>query len=195
MHPEQIDPWDSTLDANKKPNSCMQKPDKYFGDFNGSNVWNPNTNVSEDCLYLNVWTPHQSSPPTTRKQAANKAVMVWIYGGSFMSGSSTLDVYDGKFLAAEEDVVVISMQFRFGALGYLVLESLNSPGNAGMMDVRMALEWVQRNVHLFGGNAHNVTVFGESSGAVSAGLLMLSSLGEYAVKQMYLRTLILENRG
>ena len=76
-------------------------------------------------------------------------------------------------------ILLILFFLRFGALGYLVLESLNSPGNAGMMDVRLALEWVQRNIHNFGGNAHNVTVFGESSGAVSAGLLMLSPLSEY----------------
>ncbi|CAL1532702.1 unnamed protein product, partial [Lymnaea stagnalis] len=171
LHPEQIDPWSDVWDATKKPNCCMQVPDRFFDDFSGSNVWNPNTETSEDCLYLNVWTPR------TRPPYHNKAVMVWVYGGAFTTGSSTLDIYDGKYLATENDVVVVSMQFRFGALGYFVLGSPDSPGNAGMMDLRMALEWVQRNIHSFGGNAHNVTLVGESSGAVSIGLLMLSSLG------------------
>ncbi|KAH9512733.1 hypothetical protein Btru_038050 [Bulinus truncatus] len=116
--------------------------------------------VSEDCLYLNVWTP-RTNPPFS-----NKAVMVWIYGGSFSSGSSTLDIYDGQILAAEYDVVVVSMQYRFGALGFFMLGSNDAPGNAGMMDIVLALQWIQTNIHFFGGNAHNVTLMGESSGAV-----------------------------
>ncbi|XP_035829683.1 acetylcholinesterase-like [Aplysia californica] len=105
LHPEQLDPWDGVLDATTKPNCCMQVPDYTFGNFSGSTVWNSNTPASEDCLYLNVWAPRVRAP------YANKAVLVWIYGGSFMTGSSVLDVYDASHLAAEHDVVVVSMQF------------------------------------------------------------------------------------
>uniref|UniRef100_A0A2C9JKE7 Carboxylic ester hydrolase n=1 Tax=Biomphalaria glabrata TaxID=6526 RepID=A0A2C9JKE7_BIOGL len=170
-YPEPPDAWTEVKDTTKPPNCCMQLPeDTTFMNFSGTAVWNPNTPVSEDCLYLNVWAP-RTNPPY-----ANKAVMVWVYGGSFSSGSSALDVYDGLYLAADNDVVVVSMQFRIGALGFLTFGSNEAPGNAGMMDLVMALQWVQTNIHSFGGNSHNVTLMGESSGAVSIGLLMLSSL-------------------
>ncbi|XP_059161847.1 acetylcholinesterase-like [Physella acuta] len=171
QHPEPADEWTDVYNAIRRPNCCMQVPDTKFGDFPGATVWNPNTEISEDCLYLNVWTPHNS-----HQHSQKKAVLVWIYGGAFLTGSSALDIYDGRYLVAETNVIVVSMQFRFGALGYFVLGSPESPGNAGMMDLRMALEWVSTNIHHFGGDVHSVTLAGESSGAVSIGLMMLSSL-------------------
>ncbi|XP_069103406.1 acetylcholinesterase-like isoform X1 [Argopecten irradians] len=170
-HPQPNDPWEGVLDATTKPNACMQGFDVVFPGFNGSNQWNPNTPPSEDCLYLNVWRPvsksHDSGP---------KAVMVWIYGGSFLSGSSALDVYDAKYLAAEEDVVIVSLQYRVGSLGFLSFDHLDAPGNAGVMDQSMALDWVRRNAHRFGGDNYNITLFGESSGAASIGMHLLSPL-------------------
>ncbi|KAJ8310284.1 hypothetical protein KUTeg_012149 [Tegillarca granosa] len=165
-----MDPWEDVLDATQKPNSCMQGYEQMFPNFSGALVWNPNTTPSEDCLYLNVWTP-RTSPPFQ-----NKAVLVWIYGGAFYSGSSVLDIYDAKYLAVENDVVIVSMQYRLGALGFLTLGVPEAPGNAGMFDQDMALNWIQRNIHHFGGNPHNVTLFGESAGAASVGLHLLSPL-------------------
>jgi acetylcholinesterase len=143
---------------------------KVFGNFSGALIWNPNTPAKEDCLYLNVWVP-RTHPPYQ-----HKAVMVWIFGGGYYSGSSTLKIYDGKYLAAENDVIVVSMNYRVGALGFLNLNTPEARGNAGMMDQRMALEWVQRNIGYFGGSPHNVTIFGESAGATSVGLHLLSPL-------------------
>ncbi len=111
-----------------------------------------------NCLYLNVWVP-----PTPRPQ--NLSVMVWIYGGGFYSGSSSLDVYDGRYLAYTEKVVVVSMNYRVGAFGFLALNgSSEAPGNVGLLDQRLALQWVQENIHFFGGNPKQVTIFGESAG-------------------------------
>lgn len=166
----QNEPWEGVLDGTNLPNSCVQPMDMFLGNFTGSTMWNANTPVSEDCLYLNVWVP-RTNPPYK-----DKAVLVWIYGGGFYSGSSTLDIYNAQYLAAENDIIVVSMQYRVGSLGFLVLDTADAPGNAGLWDQRMALEWVSRNIHHFGGNPHNVTIMGESAGAVSVGLLMLCQL-------------------
>ncbi|XP_046342234.1 acetylcholinesterase-like isoform X1 [Haliotis rufescens] len=169
--PVQTDRWDDVLDATKKPNTCMQGHDTVWGNFSGAMVWNPNTETSEDCLYLNIWVPKSG-----RSNSNNKAVFVWIYGGGFYSGSSTLEIYEAKYLAVENDVIVVSMQYRVGALGYLAMGHPQAPGNMGMFDQRMALEWVKRNIESFGGNSRNVTICGESAGAVSVGLHLLSPI-------------------
>ncbi|RUS84400.1 hypothetical protein EGW08_007862, partial [Elysia chlorotica] len=168
--PVQMDPWEGVWDATRLPNSCYQTFDTVFGNFSGSTMWNANTQLSEDCLYLNVWTP-RTNPPYR-----NKDVIVWIYGGGFYSGSSTLDIYMANILAGENDVIVVSMQYRVGSLGFLALEGSDVLGNAGLWDQRMALEWVSRNIHNFGGNVHSVTLMGESAGAVSVGLFLVCDL-------------------
>ncbi len=170
-HPQPLDPWSGIYNATKLPNSCYQIPDTFFGDeFSGSNMWNPNTRVSEDCLYLNVWVPKTS--PRLRKSA----VFAWIFGGGFYSGTTTLNLYDGKILAAMNDIIVVSIGYRVGALGFLSLGHNQAPGNAGMFDQLMGLEWIQHNIHYFGGNPNNVTLFGESAGSVSVSMHLLSSL-------------------
>lgn len=165
--PEQVDPWEGVIDATELPNSCFQNKDTHFGEFIGAAMWNPNTPVSEDCLYLNIWVP-RTNPPYK-----DKAVLVWIYGGGFYSGSSTLDIYQPSYLAVENDVVVVSMQYRVGSLGFLTLDTEEAPGNVGLWDQKLALEWVSRNIHNFSGDPHKVTLMGESAGAVSVGLFLL----------------------
>ena len=167
-HPQPIDPWEGVYNATQKPNSCYQLFDT--SGFAGAEVWNPNTNLSEDCLYLNVWVPKTTAP------YQDKSVMVWIFGGGFVAGTSTLDVYDAKYLAVENDVVVVSMQYRVGSLGFLSMFHRESPGNAGLFDQLMALHWVRDNIENFGGNPHDVTLFGESAGAVSVGMHLLSPM-------------------
>ncbi|KAM3669093.1 cholinesterase isoform 2-T4 [Ammospiza maritima maritima] len=143
--PEPREKWADVWDATKHANSCYQLLDTTYPGFAGSEMWNPKTNLSEDCLYLNVWVP---SP-----RPKNATVMVWIYGGGFESGSTSLPVYDGKFLARVERVVVVSMNYRTGALGFLSLPgNEKAPGNAGLFDQRLALQWVQENIAAFGGN-------------------------------------------
>ena len=169
-HPQPLEGWNGIFNATKLPTSCYQIPDDVFGEFRGSTMWNPNTRISEDCLYLNVWAP--KTHPRIRKSA----VMVWIYGGGFYSGTTTLNVYDGKVLAATNNIIVVSIGYRVGALGFLSLGHPSAPGNAGLFDQLMGLEWVQQNIRHFGGDPNNVTLFGESAGSTSVSLHLLSPL-------------------
>ncbi|KAJ8416794.1 hypothetical protein AAFF_G00326720 [Aldrovandia affinis] len=160
--------WTDVFDASTYPNACFQFVDNSSPGFPGIEMWNPNREMSEDCLYLNVWVPASPRPH-------NLTVMVWIYGGGFYSGSSSLDVYDGKYLAFTEKVVVVSMNYRLGAFGFLALHgSSEAPGNVGLLDQRLALQWVQENIQFFGGNPKQVTIFGESAGGASVGMHLLS---------------------
>ena len=170
-HPQPIDPWTGTFNATIPPNSCYQSPDEFFGDFKGSTMWNPTTLVSEDCLYINVWSPRRNG-----HRPKKSAVMIWIYGGSFYSGTTTLNVYDGLTLAGRNDIIVVSIGYRLGALGFFTLGHPNAPGNAGLFDQLMGMEWVQENIRAFGGDPDNVTLFGESAGSVSVSLHLLSPL-------------------
>lgn len=131
---------------------------------------------SEDCLYLNVWTPAKS--PSERLP-----VMVWIYGGGLEAGSSSEPRQDGENLA-RRGVVVVSMNYRLGVFGFLAHPDLtresghNASGNYGFMDQIAALRWVQRNIAAFGGDPGNVTIFGESAGSYSVSVLMASPLAK-----------------
>ncbi|UKD52162.1 carboxylesterase family protein [Amycolatopsis sp. FU40] len=118
---------------------------------------------SEDCLNLAVVTPALTGA---------RPVLVWLHGGGFLSGGGTLPWYDGGRLAADGDVVVVSVNYRLGALGYLVHDGV-SEGNLGLADQALALEWVRDNIAAFGGDPGNVTVFGQSAGALST-LALLS---------------------
>ncbi|XP_043238566.1 acetylcholinesterase-like isoform X1 [Amphibalanus amphitrite] len=180
-HPQPMHLWHDVRDAKQQPNSCWQTVDDYFGDFEGSSMWNANTPMSEDCLYLNVVSPRP-------RPARPAAVMVWIFGGGFYSGTSTLDVYDAKILASQEGVVFVSFQYRVASLGYLYLDTPAAPGNAGMFDQLMALQWVQDNIAAFGGNPHNVTLFGESAGAASINMHLVSPLSRSLFSQAILQS-------
>jgi para-nitrobenzyl esterase len=124
---------------------------------------------SEDCLYLNVWT---SGGPVGRR----RPVMVYIHGGAYSSGSVTDPLNDGAKLASRGDVVVVTVNHRLNALGYLYLARLDprfpDSGNAGQLDLILALRWVQRNIAAFGGDPGNVTVFGQSGGGAKIATLM-----------------------
>lgn len=119
--PERVDPWTGILNATELPRTCWQTEQIVYH-LEAEKMWSPNTNFSEDCLYLNIWAP--VTPSVTKPMA----VLVWIYGGAFVTGSSTLDVYDGKILAATNDVIVVSMQYRLQSLGFLYLDRPEAPG-------------------------------------------------------------------
>jgi para-nitrobenzyl esterase len=130
---------------------------------------------SEDCLYLNVWTPAKSP-------AANLPVMVWIYGGGLQAGSSSEPRQDGEVLS-RKGVIVVSMNYRLGVFGFLAHPGLSKEtghgsGNYGFMDQIAALQWVRRNIAAFGGDPSNVTIFGESAGSYSVSALMASPLAK-----------------
>ena len=126
---------------------------------------------SEDCLTLNVWT-------AAKEADEKRPVMVWIHGGGFQFGSSANPATDGSLLAAK-GVVVVSFNYRLGIFGFLALRELDTEapsGNYGLQDQLAALRWVQSNIAAFGGDPDNVTLFGESAGAMAVGILMASPL-------------------
>ncbi|WP_327673356.1 MULTISPECIES: carboxylesterase family protein [unclassified Streptomyces] len=123
---------------------------------------------SEDCLHLTVTTPTTS---TAGDAHTGRPVLVWLHGGGFSSGAGVLDWYDGGALAEEQDVVVVSVGHRLGALGYLVLDGV-SEGNLGLHDQLAALRWVHDNIARYGGDPGNVTLFGQSAGALAIRLFM-----------------------
>lgn len=104
-----------------------------------------------------------------------KAVMFWIHGGGFYLGSGNAEVYGPDYLVAE-DVLLVTINYRLGALGFLCIGTEDAPGNAGLKDMVMALEWTRRNIAFFGGDPNRITIFGESAGAAAVQYLMLSPL-------------------
>jgi para-nitrobenzyl esterase len=123
----------------------------------------------EDCLYLNIWSPGLDDK--------RRPVLFWIHGGAFTIGSSSSPVYNGNTLAARGDVVVVTINYRLGMLGFLNLNEVTkggipATGNEGLLDQIAALEWVRDNISTFGGDPNNITVFGESAGAMSIGCLL-----------------------
>ena len=132
---------------------------------------NNNSVMAEDCLAVNVWTP--------KVDANKRPVMVFIHGGAFIDGSARNTWYDGTTLAERGDVVVVTLQYRLGPLGFLELSDIAGKeyaqsGNLGILDQIAALRWVRDNIERFGGDPHNVTIFGESVGATSVGILMVT---------------------
>ncbi len=159
--------WKDVRDADKFAPACMQVP-----------IVMPALGldalpVSEDCLYLNVWTPAKSPKD-------HLAVMVWIYGGGFTIGGTSLKQYDGENLA-KKGVVLVSIAYRLGPFGFLATPELSAEqdghsGNYGLLDQIAGLEWVKRNIAAFGGDPNRVTIFGESAGGIAVSMLAASPL-------------------
>ncbi len=152
----------------------------------GASYVSESVSSSEDCLYLNVWVPQwppQSSLP----------VMVWLHGGSNTMGSGSQPTYDGSSLAAH-GVIVVTLNYRLGVLGFFSHPGLTaeashrSSGNYGLLDQLSALEWVQKNIARFGGDPQAVTLFGESAGALDAGMLMTSPLSAKLFRRVILES-------
>jgi para-nitrobenzyl esterase len=162
--PQPLKPWTGALTARSFEQACMQ-------DAGFQRIFNAPGGASEDCLYLNVWTP--------AKAAGDKLpVMVWIYGGGFVGGQTSVGVYDGTKLA-EKGVVLVSVAYRLGAFGFLAhpdltKESGKGSGNYGLQDMIAGLQWVKANVARFGGDPSRVTVFGESAGGIAVSMLAAS---------------------
>jgi para-nitrobenzyl esterase len=172
--PQPAAPWSGILKADHFGASCMQGPNTPFGPWTREYMYV--TPASEDCLYLNVWTPHVSS-------AAHLPVLVYIYGGGFTSGSGDVPVYDGEALA-KTGMVVVTFNYRVGALGFLALPALtaesehHASGDYGLMDQIAALHWVKDNIGGFGGDPSRVAVAGQSAGAMSVADLLASPLAK-----------------
>ena len=166
--PQPLGAWDGVQDAAEFGPISMQPPRPAAGPFAGI-MGHSQERMSEDCLYLNVWTPGLDD--------ARRPVMVWIHGGGLSSGSGSSPAYDGAPLATRGDVVIVTINYRLGALGFLpdtALAEDGTEGNFGFHDMVAALEWVRDEIAAFGGNPANVTIFGESAGGISVGILLAS---------------------
>jgi para-nitrobenzyl esterase len=155
--PQPPERWTDVADASSVGPACPQPTDPRIPIDLGAPQ-------GDDCLTLNVWTSADTDP------GAGKPVMVWVHGGAYILGSAAQPLYDGRTLASGGDVVIVTVNYRLGALGFLDLSSFGTgratfDTNLGLRDVLSALQWVQDNVAAFGGDPHRVTLFGESAGA------------------------------
>jgi para-nitrobenzyl esterase len=168
MPPQKAAPWSGVREATRIGPRCPQPPTPGLMPEEAVDLdYGP---MSEDCLYLNVWTAGIDS-------AAKRPVMVWFHGGGYAVGSGGSVRYDGANLARKRDIVVVTVNHRLNAFGFLDLSSIGGAkfagsGNIGMLDIVAALEWVRDNIANFGGDPGNVTVFGESGGGGKVSTLM-----------------------
>ncbi|CAN7937551.1 unnamed protein product, partial [Ixodes hexagonus] len=172
-------PWNGTYDATQKKSSC---PQHFY-----PAIFDIQTDLSEDCLYLNVWTPDTATP--------TKPVIVWIHGGAFAFGSSYQSWYNGSLLTAMHDVVVVTINYRLGIFGFLAAGVADAPGNVGLLDQNLALKWVQDNIHAFGGNSSRVTIFGESAGAYSVHAHIISPLSRGLFQRAFMMSGTYDSNG
>ena len=169
--PQPVDSWTEVRQA-----TSFGKISPQIVAMGASLVPGDDTDADEDCLTLNVWAP-------SADEGERRPVLVWIHGGAFIGGAGSSQLYRGNHLVARGDVVVVTINYRLGALGFLAHPALDDDGyagNWGLLDQIAALEWVQQNIASFGGDPDNVTVFGESAGAMSIGNL-LAAVGNRAL--------------
>jgi len=179
-HPRPNEAWDGIKQTKTMPNTCIQIKDTMWPGFSGSEQWNPNTKLSEDCLYLNVVVP--------KPHPKNAAVLLWIYGGGFWGGTTTLDLYDFRTIVSEENIIAVGIQYRVASMAFLYFDTTDVPGNAGMFDQLMAMQWVKDNIAQFGGNPNNITLMGESAGGCSVSLHLLSPLSRHLFSQAIMQS-------
>lgn len=164
--PHPVKPWKEVWDGKKFREIAPQNAgliDNFLPDFA---VKEPQ---DENCLYLNIWSPGL--------EGVKRPVMVWIHGGAFTIGSGSTPVYNGATLASKGNLLVITINYRLGPLGFMNLNEVTggkipATGNEGLLDQIAALEWIKENIEAFGGDPNNITLFGESAGAMSIGCLM-----------------------
>jgi para-nitrobenzyl esterase len=163
--PAPVKPWSGLRKADAFADACMQAPHSQGN----------TAPVSEDCLYLNVWTPARSA-------GEKLPVIVWIHGGGFVGGSTSIAMYDGGGYA-RKGVVLVSLAYRLGPYGFMAhpelsRESGHGSGTYGIQDLIAGLKWVKANISAFGGDPHNVTIFGHSAGSAAVSFLAASPLSK-----------------
>ena len=177
--PQAVAPWKGVYNADRMPAKCVQNVrdsdlNHYFGE----------EPTSEDCLYLNIWAPPSAKP------GQKLPVLVFIYGGGFVQGSSAMANYSGESLA-RKGIVYVSFNYRVGALGFMAHPELTaeSPrrtsGNWGLLDQVAALQWVNRNIGQFGGDPGNVTILGQSAGSAAVSYLQSSPLARGLIHRAF----------
>lgn len=169
--------WNQVIDGTRWPKHCVQAittqtlyPVKIL-----------HNDTSEDCLYLNIWTP-------VVERGSNLPVLVFIHGGSFAKGSPMIDEYDGRVMATVGRSVVVSVAFRLGMFGFLDLGVDSVSGNMAFYDIAVALQFVRDNIESFGGNPFAVTLFGQSAGAATVGLMMMSPVSSHLFDRAILQS-------
>lgn len=137
---------------------------------------------AEDCLFLNVWTPHLPKSGSEERKSNLKPVMFWIHGGAYMTGSGSDTLFDGGNMASRGDAVVVAMNYRLSTLGFLALDDGVTNGNFGLADQITALDFVRAHIKDFGGDPDRITIFGQSAGAASVRAIMASpkAVGKFA---------------
>ena len=161
--------WDGVRDTTQYRATSLQVPNEGLNTLLPDLI--PDEPQDEDCLYLNVWTPAADN--------AKRPVLFWIHGGAFTMGSGSPPLYDGSHLVQRGDVVVVTINYRLGALGFLCLPegvAGDVRTNFGILDQIQALRWVRDEIVNFGGDPDNITIFGESAGAMSVGSVLVSPL-------------------
>lgn len=156
----------TTLDATKFGAACVQT---------GA------TGTSEDCLFLNIWTPTIPQSGASRKESL-KPVMFWIHGGAFTGGTGADSTFDGGNMASRGDIILVTINYRLSTIGFLAMDDGETNGNFGIADQIMALDWVRENIAGFGGDPDRITIFGQSAGAGSVRALLGSpkAIGKFA---------------
>ncbi|HKV17593.1 MAG TPA: carboxylesterase/lipase family protein [Mycobacterium sp.] len=168
--PQPVEPWTAVADATEYGFVCPQPVDPRI-------PFELGAPQGEDCLTLNVWASSDTAA------GDRKPVMVWVHGGAYILGSASQPLYDGRGIAGDGEVIVVTMNYRLGALGFLDLSEFDSPrrrfdSNLGLRDVLAALAWVRDNIAAFGGDPDRVTLFGESAGAGIITTLLTSPAAE-----------------
>lgn len=180
--PRPVTPWTGVYNASKKPKPCLQPSVPLVGSLSLNY-----SESSEDCLYVNVWTPKPVCA-TSGDCERKLPVIVFIHGGGFQWGDSALFVHDPANFVALEEVVFVTFNHRVGLHGFLSLGIPDLPSNAGLWDQNLVLKWVRRNVAAFGGDPDAVTIDGHSSGAISAAIHAVSPHSKGLFKRLILQS-------
>ncbi|MDI1321947.1 MAG: carboxylesterase family protein [Algoriphagus sp.] len=190
--PQPVQSWEGIRECVENPASAMQNPPVPFFAWSEEFLI-PKEPISEDCLYLNVWTAAENPDE-------KRPVMVWIHGGGFSGGSGTVPLYDGEELA-KKGIVVVTINYRLGIFGFLAHPELTAEnpdqtsGNYGILDQIAALEWVKKNITAFGGDPDNVTVAGQSAGAFAVNALVASTKAKGLFHKAIAQSGAMFNRG